>query len=243
MKKGLQFALGALLLATAFWAPEALAVDNNANLWLMYFGDFKVDDTPWGIHFDTQVRRADVGLSWQQLLIQTGMNYDVNNRIQLGFGHGYMNTYPYGDFPLPRSLDEHRLYEQISIDTPVAGIALQHRFRLEQRWIENATGPDNRRQENRFAYRIKTRLPIFREDSDWGLVLSNEIFANFGGAVGHNSFDQNRAYGGINYKLSKSCSLDLGFMEQTLQHRDGRVWEHNHTLMFAISSKLGIHRN
>ncbi|MFM2125803.1 MAG: hypothetical protein RL328_2254, partial [Acidobacteriota bacterium] len=41
--------------------------------------------------------------------------------------------------------------------------------------------------------------------------------------------------------LGHQTKLELGFMEQTVQHRDGLVFEHNHTLQVAIYSKLPFH--
>lgn len=73
-----------------------------------------------------------------------------------------------------------------------------------------------------------------------GLALYDEIFVNFGKNVANNVFDQNRAYAAITYALPKKSRLEIGFMEQTLQQRSGRVIENNHTLMVSIFSTLAI---
>jgi hypothetical protein len=66
----------------------------------------------------------------------------------------------------------------------------------------------------------------------------NEIMFNFGKKIAKNVFDQNRAYIAFGRDLGRATKLELGFLEQTLQHRDGLVFEHNHTLQVAIYSKL-----
>lgn len=34
--------------------------------------------------------------------------------------------------------------------------------------------------------------------------------------------------------IGEHCKLEVGYMEQTVQHRDGRVFENNHTLMVSF---------
>ena len=53
--------------------------DSNGHLWLNYVGDHPIRNGPWGVHLESQVRRADFGGSWQQLLIRPGINYTFYN--------------------------------------------------------------------------------------------------------------------------------------------------------------------
>jgi hypothetical protein len=39
---------------------------------------------------------------------------------------------------------------------------------------------------------------------------------------------------------SSTFKLEAGFLEQTLQRRGGRIWEHNHTLVLYLSSKAPL---
>jgi hypothetical protein len=52
-----------------------------------------------------------------------------------------------------------------------------------------------------------------------------------------NHFDQNRAYPGPGRKVSDTLRVELGFMEQTLQKRGGKIWEYNHTAGIWITSR------
>lgn len=219
-------------MASCGWARED---DHNANLWLNYFGDHPLSEN-WQFHFDAQVRRDNVGLSQQQYLVQPGLNWKVSPKLTLGAGYGYMRTYPYGEFPVASPVTEHRVWEQASTTTALFDLNWNHRLRLEQRHIGR---PGNFRYENRIRYRLLTMVPLpFQEQKHWYLKAYNEIFLNFGGAVARNQFDQNRAYLGIGRDLGTKTKtrLEFGFMEQTLQHRDGRVMEHNHTLLISILS-------
>ena len=69
------------------------------------------------------------------------------------------------------------------------------------------------------------------------LALWDEVFFNFGSEVVGNHFDQNRAFIGIGHKLTDTTRLEVGFLEQTLQKRGGKIWEHNHTMAVWLTSK------
>lgn len=250
MKRPILLLLGAALCCLAPAAAMARDYDNNGTVWLNYFGDHQIGESPWGLHLDAQVRRDNMGMNQQQYLVQPGVNYQLNERVSLGAGYGYMRTYPYGEFPLPLALPEHRVWEQASIATPCFGHRFTHRFRLEQRHLGTPRTPivgapqfGGYRYENRFRYRLLTTFPLpFGKDSGCYLKASDEIFINFGGAVAKNTFDQNRAYLALGRNLRKDMKVELGFMEQTLQHRNGRVIENNHTLMLSVFFQPALKR-
>ena len=55
-----------------------------------------------------------------------------------------------------------------------------------------------------------------------------------------NVFDQNRAYAAVTRALGKASRLELGYMNQIVQQRNGRVFENNHTLQVAVFSTLAL---
>ena len=91
------------------------------------------------------------------------------------------------------------------------------------------------RFENRFRYMLRADIPISKKNY---IGIYDEIMFNFGKNVAKNVFDQNRAYIAFGRNLGHQTKLELGYLEQTTQHRDGRVFEHNHTLQVAIYSKI-----
>lgn len=217
--------------------------ESNQNLWLNYVGDHPFGDSRWGLHLESQFRRADYGEHWQQLLLRPGINYTISPSITLSAGYGYVDTHPYGDIPAPADFPEHRLYEQVTYTHKALGLEWQHRLRLEQRRIGEvapATGDVvNWRYENRVRYMARTTIPL-SNDKKWYLALWDELFFNFGSNVSMNYFDQNRAFIGIGRKLTDHTKLEVGFMEQTVQRRGGVVWENNHTIAVWLMSKAPI---
>lgn len=223
-------------------AQAADLQDHNANLWLSYIGDHPVAGSPWGAHLEAQVRRSELGNGWQQLLIRPGINYTLNERVAFSAGYCFVETHRYGDYPALDDFPEHRAWEQVTVSVPWLGLTWVNRFRLEQRNIaELRPGPaggfevGNYRYENRFRYLLRTTVPLGEGGKNY-LVAWDEIFLNFGPEVKGNTFDQNRAFVGFGHKLGKHFKAEVGFMEQTIQRRLGRIWEHNHTLAIYLTS-------
>ena len=76
--------------------------------------------------------------------------------------------------------------------------------------------------------------------SGWGVALYDEFFLNFGHNVASNVFDQNRAYAAVTHTLGKASRLELGYMNQIVQQRNGRIFENNCTLQVAVFSTLAL---
>ena len=237
--------------ANAQTAPLHLYSNNN-NAWLMYFGDHKISDK-WGIHLEAQMRRANWGNTWQQLLLRTGVNYHFNNQVFGTVGYCYVETYPYGDFPVKAAFPENRIWEQIQIKTPINNVEWVSRFRLEQRFsnvpvLNTADGtyaPGASVYTNRFRLLNRFSIPFQGKSIvDKSLYLSayDELMVNFGENVGANFFDQNRAYLALGYKIPKVGRLEVGYMMQNIFKSDGIKIENNGTLQVGISSNIDFYK-
>jgi hypothetical protein len=237
--------LTVLLWTLAVCLPAMAATDNNANAWYMYFGDHPIAKTRWGVHLEGQWRRADLGLKWQQLLVRSGVNFQLNSKVALTGGYGFIETHGYGGFRIPAAFPEHRFFEQATITQRFAKLDFQNRLRFEQRNLgvmaKQPGGDFERigwRYENRFRYMLRTNIPLKAWGGKYYVGLYDEVLFNYGKNVARNVFDQNRAYAALGRNLSHQTRIEAGYMEQTVQHRDGLVFEHNHTLQIAIFSKL-----
>ena len=237
--------LGALVLylSTAVFAQQASSrvSDVNTHAWFMYFGDHKVS-AKWGVHLEGQLRRSDEGTAMQQLLLRPAVNYHLHPNVMLTAGYGYIRTYPYGDNPAATTFPEHRFYQQALIRQPLGKVTLQHRYRLEQRFI-GVTSPSTPgssevsswRAQDRFRYMVRADLPI---KGRWSMAAYDEFFVNFGRNLGPNQFDQNRAYVAVGYTTGKLGRLEVGYMNQYLAQRTGRVVETNHTVQVGFYSSF-----
>ncbi|MFL6463453.1 MAG: DUF2490 domain-containing protein [Bryobacteraceae bacterium] len=231
--------LWVLAAAIAPLASAQTVQDTNAHAWFMYFGDHPVSDK-WGIHLEGQARRANTGLTWQQLLLRPGVNYQLNPNLMLTAGYAYVRSWPYGDYPAKAPFPEHRFFEQALIRHKIKQIPIQHRLRLEQRLIATVPAPqaevEGWQTRNRFRYMLRGDIPLpmkINGQKRFGIALYDEFFVQFGANRGIRYLDQNRAYGALTYKLTKSNRLEFGYLHQYIPQRNGLIVEHNHTLQFA----------
>lgn len=247
-----------VLFLTAFMAsaqntPSVRENTTNTNAWFMYFGNHKFSKS-FGLHAEVQVRRNDVIQNWQQLLLRTGLDY-YTSQVRYTIGYAFVETYPYGEYPVAHAFPEHRMWQQALVSNGVGRVKLSHRYRLEQRWLGNSvTGEfENGRYENRFRYMVRANIPLQGktiEPKKFYLGFYEEVFINFGNEVGYNIFDQNRLYGALGYHLGKIGRIEVGYLYQLIQQRrlllntipSKNIIENNHTIQVALISDISFYK-
>jgi len=220
-----------LCLSLLSFAQNDRLNDHNNTNWLQAFNTIKLDKN-WSLHAEYQWRRENGLKDWQQSLLRVGVNRKLNDQVTVHIGYGWIETFPYGDFPIASAgtFPEHRLYEQISFKQPIKKWTFTHRFRVEQRWLGRVQPGTDREIEtwlflHRFRYQFRTQVAI---TPTLYLVVADEIFIGAGKNVGVNIFDQNRVFLSAGYKINKTVSVEAGYFNQTLQ-QGRRV--NNNTIM------------
>ncbi len=149
----------------------------------------------------------------EQLLIRTGLGYNLtennNNLLQ---GYAYIVSQPYlANGKDKTTITEHRLYQQLITRQQFGRVFLQHRYRAEQRFIE-----DNPIKW-RFRYFLGINVPINSKTlipKTFYLSGYDEIFLN----TQKNIFDRNRLYDALGYVLNDKVKIEIGFMAQMLEN-------------------------
>jgi len=184
-----------------------LSQDSNLGNWLIYIGSKELKNG-WNIHNEVQYRNYDAVGDLEQLLLRTGLGYNFtenNNNLLLGYGYILSENYV-GDTDQKVSVNEHRIFQQFTTKQNVGVLDLSHRYRFEQRFVEDDF-------KMRFRYFLGLKIPLQNKaDGNNPLYLSayNEIFLNTKSEI----FDRNRLYGGLGYQFSKQLRLELGYMNQ-----------------------------
>lgn len=222
-------------------------ISTQSHVWGMYFGSHKLSEH-WGIHTEYQWRRNDMFQNWQQSLLRLGVDYYSNKNGQFTIGYAWIKTYPYGDQPIGHITNEHRIWEQYILKNKVGKIDFQHRYRLEQRFIENwvkdaneVYSQDGFLFRQRVRYRLMATMPLSRKemkDNTLFLAVYDEPFLGFGKGIGKNILDQNRLYGAIGWRFNKDFNVQLGYLNQYIVKSDGIKAERNHTIQIAVSYNI-----
>lgn len=236
-----------LVISTSALGQSVRQHTTNSNGWYMYFGDHKFS-SKWGVHLEAQFRRHDVITSGQQLLLRTGINYHLTDQTFLTAGYAFIQTYPYGEFPVAAAFPEHRLWQQAQIKSQLRKWEMISRFRLEQRWqylpVEQTDGsfaPGEAVYQNRFRIFTRFSIPFAGEtieEKSWYVTFYDEVFISFGENVKMNVFDQNRAYVALGYRIPKVGRLEFGYLNQLVLKSNGTQVESNHTLQLGLISNI-----
>ncbi|GEJ47689.1 MULTISPECIES: DUF2490 domain-containing protein [unclassified Chryseobacterium] len=187
------------------------AQKNDLGAWYMYFGNNKISKKlNW--HNEIQYRNFDAVGDLEQLLIRTGIGYDLtenNNNVLLGYG--FILSQPYVNGEKKENI-EHRIFQQYITKQKFGRFNLQHRYRLEERFLE-----DDFRM--RFRYMLGVNIAITQKEmlpKTLYASVYNEIFLHFNSPV----FDRNRVYGALGYVINKNMRIEAGYMNQIQENRN-----------------------
>ncbi len=193
-----------VLLIFLFLPLFSSAQQSDLGNWLIYFGNKQFNEK-WNLHHEIQYRNYNLIGDMEQLLIRTGIGYNIGSKSNLLVGYGYINSENYtGISNAQATVQEHRIYQQFITKQNIGTVALQHRYRFEQRFIEG----DFR---TRFRYFLGINIPF--KESNYYTSFYNEIFLNGDGNV----FDRNRIYSGIGYRFNSKVRFEFGYMSQVFQ--------------------------
>ena len=193
------------------------------NGWLASFNTFKLNNK-LSLHFDAQLRSNNDLEHVQTLLLRSGLNVHVGKNWILTAGYAYIGGRR-STGTVARLMPEHRIWQQVIFNHKLKNIPITHRFRFEERFISahriinddlERTGFNDR---YRFRYFVRGIVPFSSQPTfSKGLfvALQNEVFLNVAkkSAVNGKTFDQNRLYAAIGYRLPGKLDLEAGYMNQ-----------------------------
>lgn len=182
----------------------------------MYFWNTSLGESNFGFQGDLQYRNWDLGGDLEQLLLRGGLTYSPSGEnIKFTLGYGHITSGAYGE--ANETSEESRVYQEALLPQKIGSrFYITHRFRYEQRWVENQ---DFR---TRYRYNIFLNIPVNQPNLAKNavyLALYNELFINgernigYGNSVGF--FDRNRFYSALGYAIQDHLRVQLGYMKQT----------------------------
>lgn len=176
--------------------------EDEMGAWYMYFGANKVSER-FSIHTEAQFRFYETTSNFNQMLLRTGLNYHINPKAIATGGYAFIDTdNNFYEFDGEVNSKEHRIFEQFILKDKVWEYLFEHRYRLEQRFLDFGETTDT---QHRARYRIQVTLPL---TDTFFLNFYDELFIN----LQDDLFGQNRLYGAVGINITENSSIQLGYL-------------------------------
>jgi hypothetical protein len=185
--------------------------------WYMYFWNAKIKESGLGFQGDVQYRNWNVAGDLEQLLLRGGLTYTPKNtKAKFTVGYAFILSGAYG-MNAHSTSNEHRIYQEALLKQQIGKrVYLNHRFRFEQRFVQN----QNFRMRLRYNIFVNIALNKAKmEKHTLYLALYNELFINTDTEIGNGAtgtiFDRNRLYGALGFYILDNLKVQLGYMYQS----------------------------
>ena len=199
-----------VIVISIFFFNVSYSQKTETGNWFIYFGNQKINkNINW--HNEIQHRNYNFIGDFNQLILRTGIGFNLtedNNNLLLGYG--YINTEKYlSNSDQKVNVNEHRIFQQFISKQNFGSFFVQHRYRVEERFLKNDF-------QLRLRYFLGINIPLNKKTLEKNTIyLSsyNEIFINSEKPL----FDRNRLYGALGYFIHKNLKMEVGFMSQSLE--------------------------
>jgi hypothetical protein len=158
----------------------------------------------WGGYAELQARTDGMFSNFFYYETKAGISYDLDRSFTALLGTG---RYVTNDNPENLTVaTEFRLWEQMTINQFLDRLKIEHRYRVEQRWV-------NGLYRNRFRYRVNMFIPLNHTKivpNTWFISVYDEVFIN--NKAPH--FERNRFSAALGYQFDKSINVQAGWLNQ-----------------------------
>ncbi len=212
----LAFCLSLSVCAPA-WAIEA---EDKLGNWIGATSALRYSDE-WSLFLQGELRTWETANNLNELLWRVAGHYDFNSKNMGAFGYVRVDTWPFESGGL-RKFYENRFYEEFLMKRKWGNGKLNHRFRLEQRWI--TTPETETTYSNRARYMLQYTKPLNSDTikpGTWFIKAFDEVFVDFDSRdywfnleEGERGLNQNRLYFGGGKQIAPLSNFRVGVLWQ-----------------------------
>jgi hypothetical protein len=143
-----------------------------------------------------------------QSYFQTGLTYKQNPHLNFTAGYVFQRNNPlYQNF-----VNENRLWQQMIVSHAISYFSLSHRFRFEERFIQNRATKNTDPMATRLRYQLNFVAPLQGKEIDPGeffFSAYNEFYFSTTG-VRNAFYSENWSYAGFGFQTAKFGRIELG---------------------------------
>lgn len=215
-------------------------VEHQQLIWYGYYNSLKFNDN-WALNSEIQERQFYDPTAQHQLVFRSNLERKLIDNWNTSVGMTLFLQNP--NNPNSESnLTVPELRPDIGFNSKqkLGLITINHRYKAEARFfhdVENQKLVGGFRFSNiRFRYQLGLDFPLLKKEGKEKIILKvkDEIMFNLGNKIVKNTFDQNRIYLALHYKLNASYALELGYMNWFQQQKTGTDFYNRDILRVSI---------
>ena len=180
--------------------------------WFMFFNQTRLHEK-WSLHTEAQYRSFEISPNTEQILLRVGVNFHINKHYTTSLGYAHVPNFAFDKDQFPGvQVSEHRIWQQLIMKNNLGRVNFEHRYRLEQRWLQSNNGD---KYLNRIRYLLRAIIPLNKkaiEKNTLFLSFYDEVFIHFSPSP----FDRNRFYAAVGYQILPNSNVQLGYLAQTV---------------------------
>ena len=181
-----------------------------------------------------------------QVYLRFGATYKIAR--YLDFTAGFVNPYYWAPDQNAENIDkvvpQYRAWQQAVLATPFDHIKVFHQLRLEQRWKRDYEKGSSFDLTHRFRYKLTVYVPLNKPEFHLNtlfLALYEEIFIQAGEPIVYDYFEDNRAFIGLGYNLSRTLQVQTGYMYSFRHAGSPWTYENRHIWRLSLYHHLDLH--
>lgn len=217
-----------ILILTISLSHSQTSAHDKLGAWYTYFGNHRISNKI-SIVAGGQIWAYEPTTNLNLFLVKVGVNYHINNKLKVELGYSFLDIDKSIQHREGSHVFENRISGQIAYKHKLSNLPIDHRFRIEHRMFnpieENST-------KHRLRYRLGTKIKL---NKTFFIRANNEVLAT----IEDDFSSANRFYTALGINLSKSCNLQLGYLNRYLFEKDINL----HRLQVGVFIKTDHRKN
>jgi hypothetical protein len=239
-----KYKLGLLLFSTIVLGQKN--IEKQQLIWYGYYNTLKFNEK-WSLLSEIQERQFYNPTAQHQLVFRTNLERKLLGNWSASGGLTYFlqNSHnPYSESNL--TVPELRPDIGFNNKQKLGFLTISHRYKAEARFFHDVKNNElvggYRFSNFRFRYQLGLEFPIWKKEEKEVLnfKIKDEIMFNVGKKVVKNTFDQNRVYLALNYKINDSYAVEMGYMNWFQQQKTGVDFYNRDILRFSLFHTIDL---
>lgn len=223
-------------------------IENQKLIWYGYYNQLKWNDK-WSLNSEIQERHFYNPVAQHQLVFRSNLDRVIKGDWNISAGMTLFLQSPND----PNS-DSNLMVPELRLDIGFSNkqkiglLTISHRYKAEARFFHDVANErlvgGFRFSNFRFRYQLGLDFPLWKEETKEKLLLrlKDEIMFNAGRKIVENTFDQNRIYLGLNYKINANCAIEVGYLNWFQQQKNGIDFYDRDIIRFSVFHIIHLKR-